>query len=275
MTDPIASKVIPRTIHLRWLENDDFLYEYSLLESWSPFEAACLINGMQPGAIVSGAARIGRVPDPELGEDYNQDPQEYLDQNRLKTLTDIILRNFDKQLQVSATHIVRWAVDKGELSSNSYLAKRYLTTAAEMPLESSLGASLIDQLESKLAEANKRADNAEKLRDSLKAELDRSHKKTGMEHAKRRMIILGAALNELVLLCPPSKFIKNQQLIASRLAEELNESRDIYNMPVEYGFGLQNIIDTLREAKSLALKTGGEEFHSEVAPLDLTEFPSL
>src|ERR1035437_837898 len=97
MTGIHLPELIPKTILRHWIENDDYLHAYSLLENWTPFEAACLINNYEPGAISGGIVRIGQEPDPANGEDYNQEPQEQSDQEYLITLTKIILRNNNNQ----------------------------------------------------------------------------------------------------------------------------------------------------------------------------------
>jgi|SRR5665647_955359 len=254
MTGPCPSELIPKTILGYWIVNDDYLYEYSLHDRWSPFEAACLIFNMKPGVISGGEVWIGREPDPSSEEDFDKDAQEGLDPETLIKIANIILGNNNNQAKVPAADIVHWAVTNNLLSPSSYLAKKLLPLF-KLQHETSLTTSVATsttECESKLAEALNKAETAEALHESCCADLERPKKKTGKHHADNREKMLGAAIAEIALNRSSDKFFKGGDLNASRLAEHINDQRHKYNLPETHGFSTETIKKAILAAISAA-----------------------
>ncbi len=246
IVDPI--KIIPTKVVGYWLEDDDFLSEFALLSSWSPFEAACLINNLKPGPIVQGVAKVGRILNMDLSTYDLPDPQEGLNWNRLINLTKIIVRNFDKQLPINTPAVVQWAVDQALLDSRSYLASRILSP--HITTDTSL------DITHQLAEAIGRAEAAENLTAKLQAELDRKLKDTGKHHAERRFKILSAVLTEVCMNTRWEPYLENGRIVAERFAQHLDQHRDAHDLPSaeEHGYGFNNIVDTILAAQKAVIK---------------------
>jgi len=238
-----------------WLEDDDFLSEFCLLENWTPFEASCLIWNCKPGEITGGTAKVGRVPNPDFEEDYNQDANEGLNAEDLINLTKIIVRNFPDKELIPAIEIVKWAVHKEILRPKSYLARRLL--AEELVTFHSASLDLFDSSEPALLLAKNiihRYELAEAKIESLEAEIDRlkkNAKDTGKNHAKTRMKILGAAILEISMHVESVDYIKDKQIIYSKIAERLDNFRHRYNLNDERGVSVENIKKTISDALKL------------------------
>lgn len=259
MSELGTSKLIPNAIHGYWLEDEEFLSTYALVEKWTPFEASCLINGMKPGKIVGGVARVGLVP--ELMNQYDENPQEWVDPESLITLTKIILRNYDKRRDVPASDVVDWAVENGLLRPSSYLAKRLGENTSKTPEPTPDKEPSDAVLQNRLEETISKLDAAYKQIEMLHTELEQAKKDTkltGKQHMENRFAILGAALNEIAAECPSDRFTNKGRLIAAKVAKHLDENRDLYNIPEIYGFSYENILDTIRAARRAGVKNNTE-----------------
>lgn len=248
MTIVDSAKTIPTKIIGYWLEDDDFLTDFALLSSWSPFEAACLINNVKPGPIVNGVAKVGRILNIDLSTYDVPDPQEGLNWNKLINFTKIIVRNFDKQLPINATAVIQWAVDQALLDSRSYLASRILSPRFSIDRN--------QDITRQLAEAIKRAEAAESLIAKLQAELDRKHKATGQHHAEKRFKILSAILAEVCMNTQWAPYLVNGRLVAERFAQHLDQHRDAHDLPSAeaHGYSFNNITDTILAAQKAVIK---------------------
>jgi hypothetical protein len=259
MSEPTPSKLIPKSITGYWLENEDFLSDYVLLKNWSPFEAACLINGIKPGAIVNGVTKVGIVPE-ELNR-YDENPQKWIPKSELINLTKIILRNNDKKISISAKKLVEWAVETRQLHSKSYLAQ-ILTVNPNKNFDPPTDISPIEgDIQQQLNEANLKVKSAQSRIELLQTELIQAKKNlkmTGKNHKENRLTILGAALNELALVCSNEQFTKNGRLVATQISSHLDEHRDLYNIPNTHGFSYENILATIRDSIKAAVKNTSE-----------------
>lgn len=256
MSKIALSKLIPKSIIGYWLENEDFLSDYVLIESWTPFEAACLINGINPGDIAKGVVRVGLVP--TTLDKYDESPQSWTDESALITLTGVILRNNNNRSSVSSEDIIKWAVETGQLHSKSYLAKILIVDPNENSNQLIDASPTAEDLQRQLNEANCKTKLAEKQIDLLQTELTQAKKNlkmTGKFHNEKRLVILGAALNEIAAECPNELFTTNGRLVAVKLAKHLDDNRNLYNVPLEYGFSYENILASIRDAVSSAVKS--------------------
>lgn len=248
MTIIDATKTIPTKVIGYWLEDDDFLTDFALLNTWSPFEAACLINNLKPGPIIHGVANVGRILDVDLSTYSVPDPQQDLNWTKLISFTKIIARNFDKQPQISAPEVIQWAVDQALLDGRSYLASRMLSP--KVSVDPNQDSAL------QLADAIGRAEAAENLCAKLQAELDRKPKDTGKHHAERRFKILSAVFAEVCTNTQWEPYIVNGRLVAERFAQYLDQHRDAHDLPSseEHGYGFNNITDTILAAQKAVIK---------------------
>lgn len=256
MSETAPSKLIPKSIIGYWLENEDFLSDYVLMKSWTPFEAACLIRGINPGDIAKGVARVGLVP--TTINQYDENPQAWTDVSTLITLTGIILRNNDNLSSIPSDNIVKWAVETGQLHSKSYLAK-ILIVYPNKNLDHPIDPNPVESdLQHQINEANCKVKSAERQIDLLRTELTQAKKNskmTGKFHNENRLVILGAALNEIAAECPNELFTTNGRLVSVKLATHLSNNRDLYNIPHKYGFSYENILASIRDALASALKS--------------------
>lgn len=250
-TNNVPSK-LPAKIVGYWLEDDEFLSEFGLLENWTPFEAACLIWNCKPGEITGGTAKVGRVPNPDFEEDYNQDANDGLNTEDLINLTNIIVRNFPDKALIPAIEIVKWAVRKELLRPKSYLARRLL--AEEIVTFHSTSLDLFDDCEPAVLLAKniiRRYELAEAKIESLEAEIDRlrkNSKKTGDNHAINRIKILGATILEISKHVESADFMKDGKLIFSRIANQVDDMRHIYKFNDKHGSTPATITKTISDA---------------------------
>jgi hypothetical protein len=217
--------------------DDEYLTAFALLDRWKPFEAACLINGLHPGAIKEEAVWVGREPDPAKDEGYENDPP--ADPELAAMLINharIIRRNYGRGPDVPAREVVRWAVENKLLKPSSYLSRRLLGGWAD---ESEARPNYDDLL--------RRCLEAEAALEQLKAQ-DRQDTRGG-HFAEHRKVILGAAMRALVSEDRRADVLRGEKINAAALADQIHDFRHRYNIPDEgHGYSHANILKAIRDA---------------------------
>ena len=246
---------MPRKIEAHLVESDDFLGVYALRHYWTPFEAACLIAGHQPGPDVSDDASIGVV---ETGLLTNELITEFnVDKARQKEVIDRVCQIGEALLErwpsekIVASEAIEWALGKGFQCDSSFV-QMVLGRATNSEHERE-----IERLKDEIA--------------ALKRTLSKQSDGRGKHFEDSRLAILGVAIRELALNLGnnPDKIeslLHGESVNASGLAKHLDENREGVGLPDtgETKFGcrqIQTVLQSaLRSAKNLSGRSATGRF---------------
>ncbi len=232
MSDPI-----PKKIEAHLVESDDFLGIYALRHRWTPFEAACLIAGYQPGprgndASFVGVVELGILDQQRVDEfDANMDRQRDVIE-RVRLLGESLADRWPDEERLVASEVIEWALGKGILSDSSFVH------AVLGRAQTSDHTREIERLKEEIA--------------VLKSKLTSQPDGRGKHFEQKRMQIVGETIRELAINLGDDKIeglLRGGQVNASALARHLHKYRSELDMPSEDtpGFSFRNIETTLRE----------------------------
>jgi hypothetical protein len=209
----------PSHILFYWIEDEEFLNEYARRLNWTPFEAACLLMEMLPGAFHGRGARVGRVPEPARDEGFETDPQnEELATDVLK-LMHTLRSNYRDSAVGPSREIVRWALENHVISSRSFWVWR-------------LAPDPLSPIDTSNPEEKPRKDGR------------------GAHFSTKREHILGAALLAMTAEDGREAATKaGDGINAEGLANYIDDHRTRFKIPDGVrGYSNSNIKDTIRDA---------------------------
>jgi len=201
---------------LRWREDADFYGEWALRQTWSPFQAACLLADACPPA--DGGSDFDNIEiewDADVWEDDDATRDLYYErEEQIRKLDQIISANAAGKPGLNPVEITRWAVSKGLIHSQHPLARLLLAATDESVVSSA-----------ELENARARIANLEEQVRTL----EKKCKETGKHKVEARAHILAVALKELA---------RNREevvdgggrVVATKLADVVNDNRS------EHGF---------------------------------------
>jgi hypothetical protein len=223
---------LPKAMTFNLIETDDFLFDYSLRDIWSPFEAACLLSGYKPGRIdEEGHVRVDIFCESFQDEDF-MESFSVKDNKRSESLLDLattIAINAGTD-SVRSRQVTDWAVSRHLINRNCRLARAFRTELAAA--EEGMNSETIPALPSV-------GDDPDDGR--------------GKHHEKKRMAILGAVISEMATYVAEEKIAnlhQGQEVNATALAAHLHQYRRDTGLPdaEERGFSHDAILSVLREA---------------------------
>lgn len=237
------SSCLPTSIKFRLIESDEFLDEYAIRHLWTPFEAACVLRGVQPISIEDGLATVGvglkgnHAIDQQDIDDFNSaDPETERD---LLVLAQSIEARWTNQLPV-ASEVVEWALGKGIVLNDRFVQK----VLGRIPDEA----------------ARQEIERLNRQIEALKSKLSSESDGRGGHHEENRLAILGFAIAELALnlkeVPGDKKLLWGQGINSSAIADLLHAHRDDLGMPPDgtRGFSHGNLEDVLRKANAMMCK---------------------
>lgn len=247
MLDPIfvttpksTSSGVPDRIQFRLIESDDFLDRFAVRHEWTPFEAACLVFGMEPGQIVDGTAVVGVTSNFALDQE-SVDKFETTDHDTAASvlnLTESIQQRWSGATPTGQA-IIEWAVNKG-LIGNTPFVHQVLGIVPNAEHLDEIG-RLHDRIE------------------ELETQLAKQSNNQGKHHQEKRLAVLGAAIKELALNLgdQPDKIaglVRGDTVSATALANHLHLHRREIGVPSEdtVGFAYSGLEDTIRSALKAA-----------------------
>ena len=254
----MTSKLVPSKVLVRFGNcNIDWQYYIIRQETWTPFEAACLLNGLRPdgfdldtGIAVARWDYDSAAPE-QLPEHYY--PEEDYGAH-IQMLCALIENNAGGSESLVPKEIVEWALKSGVLSSNTELARYFFppTCCSHRDVPGSRPTDFesndVETKQQQLLDENARL--MEQIQ-SLENECYRLRgraKATGKHFAERRERFIGAALNTLAkqvtsllndpklkrsaasALAADQTWVMDQhgKVIAARLADAISDRRVFY-----------------------------------------------
>lgn len=234
------SSCLPTSIKFRLIESDEFLDEYAIRHLWTPFEAACVLRGVQPISVEDGLATVGvglkgnhAIEQQDIDDFNSADPEAERD---LLVLTQSIEARWTNQLPV-ASEVVEWALGKG-IGLNDRFVQKVL---GRIPDEAAR--QEIARLNQEIA--------------ALQSKLSRESDGRGAHHQEKHLAILGFAITELALnlkeIPGDKKLVWGKGINSSAIADLLHDHRDDLGMPPDStrGFSHRNLENALRDALAM------------------------
>lgn len=232
---------VPNRIRFRLIECDEFFDHYVLLDVWSAFDAACLLNQMEPIQIDGDAAVVGVISPDSIDQDALEAFSTY-DQRTEKFILGLAasIQHRWKTDMVPAREVVDWALAQ-KITGETTLTRKVLGRTS---------AHIYSNSETEHLNA--------RIRD-LETQLSRSTDNRGKHHEDKRMAILGYAIKELAenFKDQPGKIdglFRGGEICAAGIARHLDAFRKDLGIPDEEtsGFGMRNISSTISFALTSA-----------------------
>lgn len=246
-----AESLVPSAIKVMQCSTEpDWLDSLATLDQWSPFMAACIFCGVRPESFDAVTKTAVFTRDINQGS-LDDGASDFELKRQVKELTRVIACNALNQGNeyVTPSEIVLWAIENGIVGAKSEIdnifeRRRFAkhdvgarkNSAVHFAEAGEKIAQHLDQDEEKINHFTRKLDEAEAKIKCLTDELY-NHKKrkkgTGNHFSTKREIVLSAALHRLSI-DPNSCTDENGRVIASKLANQVNDSR------VFYGFGMDD-----------------------------------
>jgi len=234
---------LPTSVRFRLIDSDEFLDEFAIRHLWFPFEAACVLRGMQPISHESGVATVGVVP--LGGNALDQRDIDGFDSTDSETERDLLIlaqsiRDKWKFQTPAGPDVVEWALGKGFVLNSRFVRK----VLGRVPDEAH----------------RQEIDRLNQIITSLQSRLGEESDGRGAHHQENRLAVLGFAITELALnlkeIPGDKKLVWGQGINSSAIADLLHDNREALGMPADSarGFSHRSLENVLRDALAMAAK---------------------
>lgn len=180
----------PTSIRFKLVESDDFLAGFAIRNAWTPFEAACLIRGLEPGNASQDPAIVGLCLTSSLTqEDLDaHSPIDHPTEHDILNIMRSIIEKWGEQ-NVPSSDVTQWAIGKGLLSEGRFTARVLGGLKARNDMREELALLRGEN-------ADLKAD-VDQLQQALKQN-EAANDGRGQHHAAKRDAILGFVIRELL-----------------------------------------------------------------------------